>query len=86
MSMDTTGKSTHTGKSDRAKSDHPDNASDQEIGSYLQKIKFPISKENLLERVKNNIVPDNVVRKLEKLEDHEYNSVSDIIKVLHRAH
>jgi hypothetical protein len=52
------------------------------IGQMLKDVQFPIDKHKIVEHIKqqhsDSIVKEEILQKLEKMEDREYKNVSDI--------
>jgi len=57
-----------------------------QVGKYLEGVKFPARKDELLERLERNGVPGPVVGQLRKrLPEGEYRSPQDVLKALQRG-
>jgi hypothetical protein len=52
------------------------------VGQMLKDVEFPIAKHKIIEHIKqqhsDNMVKEEILQKLEKIEDREYKNVSDI--------
>lgn len=48
------------------------------VSHYLQGIIFPTSKQQLIERAKNNNAPNDVIDVLSRLPDQDYNTMADL--------
>ena len=53
-----------------------------EIGQMLKDVEFPVNKRKIVEHIQqqhsDSIVKEEIMQKLEKMEDREYKNVSDI--------
>ena len=57
-----------------------------QVGRYLQGVKFPARKEELLERLERNGVPGPVVGQLRnRLPEGEYHGPQDVLSALRRG-
>lgn len=52
------------------------------IQKYLSGINFPVEKQELIEQVRQQDPPQEVMSTLEKLDDGEYNSPADVSEAI----
>ena len=64
---------------------NPDKASPAAIERYIKSSHFPASKTDLIKKAKDNNAPSDVLNVLNRLEDKEYNTITDIAKEVSRA-
>jgi hypothetical protein len=55
------------------------------VEKYLKGIDFPANREELAEQAKQNNAPSEIVGMLNKLEEKQYNNVTDIAKEVSRV-
>lgn len=78
------GRSTGGQKSSEGGRGNPEKASPAAIERYLKGIHYPASKDNLVNKAKENNAPSDVMHILNQFEDHEYNSPIDVSKEVSR--
>jgi len=53
-----------------------------QVEKYLKGADYPASKENLLDRARQNQAPDDVVRKIQSLPGDQFPSTKDVMRAL----
>lgn len=62
----------------------PEKASPAAIERYLKGISYPASREDLINKAKENNAPSDVMHVLNQFGDHQYNSPIDVSKEVGR--
>lgn len=71
----TQGRSGQSGQTGRGKSPEP-----QEIESYLEGCEFPCGRQEIVDHLKEQGAPDNMVRRFRELPDGEYQDSDEVVE------
>jgi hypothetical protein len=56
-----------------------------DLEKYFSGVKFPASKQDLINTARQNNAPDNVITTMDKLPDQTYNSADDVVRTLQKT-
>lgn len=56
-----------------------------DIGTFIKDLQFPTTKQELLTTAEDNDAPPQILDRLQKLPDREYESITDVIESAARS-